>query len=356
MDVVIGLLALIGGTALLTVGADVLVGGAASLATRFGVPRLVVGLTLIAAGTSAPEMAVSSFAALEGHADLAFGNVVGSNTFNILVVLGTSALIYPVLVDPALLRVDIPILVALTLGMIACSIDGDVSRIEGAAMLVSMAGYMAFMIWRARSGRAEGPELDGIPDEINPLWKDIGGVVIGIGGLVIGSRIFVTGAVDLGRMLGVSELMLGITVVSVGTSLPELATSVAAARRGESDMAAGNVVGSNIFNILSVLGLSAALSPIGIPVAADALSLDLPVMIGATILMIPIFAGGLRVGRLAGLSLLVIYAVYLTVMCLLAAGYDVTQLRDGFVFFGLPAIIALAMVFAVLRARRAAAA
>ena len=264
------------GVALLLVGADLLVRGAARLAAALHVSALVIGLTVVAYGTSAPEMAVSTASALEGRADLALGNVVGSNIFNVLVILGLSALIVPLVVAQQLVRLDVPLMLVISVGTAALAWDGRVSRADGCLLF---AGAIAYTLLALRLGRqesavvkAEYQELEaalvGAPRlSAKALVADGLMILAGLGLLVLGARWLVDSAVTLARSLGVGDLVIGLTVVAAGTSLPEVATSVVAAWRGERDIAVGNVVGSNIFNLLAVLGLAAVVSPAGVTVS-----------------------------------------------------------------------------------------
>ncbi|MDP4624187.1 MAG: calcium/sodium antiporter [Akkermansiaceae bacterium] len=309
---------LIVGFVLLVFAADYLVKGAASIASAVGISPLVVGLTVVAFGTSAPELAVSVASAFKGQADLAVGNVVGSNIFNILVVVGVSALIIPLVVHRQLIRLDVPVMIFLSGLVYFLSMDGLISRLDGAILFSMAIGYVGLLLWKSKhGGKAPGlDELDGLVDGGNdPKWaKNIFLIVIGIAGLTGGSHLLVKGAVEIATYFGVSELVIGLTIISVGTSLPEVATSVMAAIKGERDIAIGNVVGSNIFNIVTVLGLSSIVAPNGIGVAQAALDFDMLFMIAIALAAFPVFFLGYRVGRISGfffVSFYVAYVVYL---------------------------------------------
>lgn len=307
----LGLIAV--GFVVLVVGADWLVKGASRLALAVGMTPLVVGLTVVAFGTSAPELAVSVASAWSGQADLAIGNVVGSNIANVLLILGISALVAPLLVNQQLVRLDVPIMVAASLLFFVFAVDGQLSLWESLLLSLAIIGYVAFLVLESRSEKNPVVLAEYAPDEPpsqSPL-RDVLWVVVGVTGLVAGSRLLVTGAVSLAQHFGVSELVIGLTILAIGTSLPELATSVVAALRGERDIAVGNVVGSNIFNILSVLGFTGLVSGAGIAVSRDALSLDIPVMLGVALLCIPIFREGFVVTRINGALFVLCYAVYL---------------------------------------------
>jgi cation:H+ antiporter len=311
------------GVGLLVLGADWLVQGASRLAISLGVTPLVVGLTVVAFGTSAPELAVSVGSAFAGQADLALGNVVGSNIFNVLVILGLAAAITPLAVAQQLVRLDVPLLVGASGLVWLLALDGQIGRGEGSLLATGIVAYTLFSVRQSRSEsaavRAEYAQEFGATTP-RPA-RDAGLVVAGLVLLVLGSRLLVMGAVALAQSFGLSELLIGLTIVAAGTSLPEVATSVIAALRGERDIAVGNVVGSNLFNLLCVLGLTAIVSPGGVPVAAAASNFDLPVMTAAAVACLPIFFTGHAVSRGEGLLLLAWYAAYLLWLALSATGH-----------------------------------
>jgi len=305
------------GLILLVLGGSVLVSCASALARAAGISRLVVGLTVVALGTSAPEMAVTTISALEGRADLAFGNVVGSNLFNVLFVLGASGALAPLAVSRRLLALDVSIMVALSAGVYGLAVSGTVSRVEGLGLLVLLVLY----VWmQVRLGRRE--ERQGVhhhdPAPRRHWSLNVLGLGAALGLLLLGSHLLVDGAVAIARALGMSELVIGLTVVSAGTSMPEAATSIMAGLRGQRDIALGNVIGSCIFNIGGVLGLAASLSPGGIPVAPEALAFDVPVMVAAAALCVPLLFTGWRLARLEGWLLLGLYGAYTTFLVLKA--------------------------------------
>jgi len=315
------------GLAALTVGAELLVRGSAGLALRMGIPALVVGLTVVAFGTSSPELAVSVFAAARGDADIAVGNVVGSNIFNVLVILGLSAVIAPLAVQSRLIRVDVPLVIGASAGLWVLALDGEISRVESVLLISGLAGYL---FWTVRSARADrGGELDrelteqlgpgpAAEEKMTPAWLLAVFVVLGLGLCILGSRLFVGGAVTVARAWGVGELVIGLTVVAAGTSLPELATSALAAARGQRDIAVGNALGSNLFNILGVLGISGLIAPPA--VAEQAIRLDLPVMLAAAVACVPVFISGARISRVEGGLFVALYAVYTLYLVLAAVG------------------------------------
>ncbi len=309
---------LIAGLVLLVAGAEVLVRGAAKLAAQFGIPPLVIGLTVVAFGTSAPETAVSIQASLNGSGDIAIGNVLGSNIANVLLILGMTALVAPLIVSRQLIRLDVPIMIGASLVTYALAWDGSLSRLDGALLFTAVASYTVFLIISSRKANAAATADDefakefGLDAQPKPYASLInaGLVAAGLVLLVVGSNFLVEGAVSLARALGLSELVIGLTVIAIGTSLPELATSILAAIRGERDIAVGNIVGSNIFNLLCVLGLASLVSPEAITVAASALAFDFPVMIAVALACLPIFFTGYAIDRWEGLLFLAYYVAY----------------------------------------------
>lgn len=330
-----------GGLLLLLFGAEWLVRGAASLAASAGVSSLVIGLTVVAFGTSAPELAVSIGAALRGDAGIAVGNVVGSNIFNVWVILGAAALIAPLVVDVRMVRIEVPVMVAVSVLLVGLSHDGLLTRVDGAVLLIGLVAYLGYMI--RSSGAVDGGELDAPPDGGDDppgrggRWADVGRVAGGLVLLVVGSGWFVDGARRLAESLGVSELVIGLTIVAAGTSLPELATSVVAARRGERDIAVGNVVGSNVFNALAIMGVTAVLPFSGVDVEASARGFDLPVMVLAAVVCLPVFASGRRISRWEGGLFVGLYVAYATVLGLRATGHPLrAPVEAGLLWVGVP--------------------
>ncbi len=347
------------GLGLLVAGAELLVRGASALARAVGMPSLIIGLTVVAFGTSAPEFAVSLEAGLGGQADIALGNVVGSNTFNVLLILGVSALVAPLAVSAQLVRLDVPVMIAASLLTWVAAADGVVARWEGLALFAGIIAYTALLIRLGKKGQpAPVPVAPRQEAGRGPagLVKPALLVLVGLVLLVAGARWLVQGAVDLARLLGVSELLISLTIVAAGTSLPELATSVVASLRGERDIAVGNIVGSNIFNILAVLGASAAASPAGVAVSPTALHFDVPVMVGAAVACLPIFFTGARISRWEGALFVGYYAAYVAYLVLSASrGETLPAFSAAMIFFVLPATVlgVAASVFWALRNRNA---
>lgn len=316
------ILMLIGGFVVLLFGAESLVRGASKLAVALGLSPLVVGLTIVAMGTSAPEVTVSISSAWRGQADIAIGNVVGSNIFNVLFILGLAATITPLVVDRRLIRLDVPLMIGAAGLLWIMGLDGELSRIEGAVLFSGLVGYIVHTL---REARKDPPaDQEAIVAERTPraFLIDAAYILAGFALLILGSKWLVDGAVGVARALGVSELIIGLTIVAAGTGMPELATSIVAAIRGQRDIAVGNVVGSNIFNILAVVGLTGLVSPKGLPVSKIAVNFDIPVMTAAVVICLPIFFTGQRISRLEGLLFLGYYASYVAYLILDSGGHD----------------------------------
>ncbi|MDY0061123.1 MAG: calcium/sodium antiporter [Myxococcota bacterium] len=337
MSLITGLL-FVAGLVLLIGGAEALVRGASGLAARLGISPLIIGLTVVAFGTSSPELAVSILAALRGQADLTIGNVVGSNLFNLLLILGLTAAILPLAVDRQLLRLDVPVMILSFLLLPLLALDGEIGRGEGLLLVAGLLIYTGALILLARKKSTAAASPGQAPASPGGnLLVQLVLVAGGLAALVLGSDWLVDGAVELARFLGLSELVIGLTVIAAGTSLPEVASSVVAALRGERDIAVGNVVGSCTFNILSVLGISAAVTPGSLPVAADALALDIPAMIGVGVLCLPIFYSGYLVSRAEGFLLLGAYVVYTLYLVLDAQDSSwLSSLQTGLLWGGIP--------------------
>ena len=355
------LIMFIAGLAVLVAGADVLVRGASRLAFAFGISPLVVGLTVVAYGTSAPELAVSVSASLAGQADLAVGNVVGSNISNILLILGLSAVAAPLVVSQQLIRLDVPLMIGVFVLMFVMSIDGIISTVDGALLFAGAVGYTIFAIRKSRKEtqkiRDQYEKQFGEKPAENPgkssTARNTMLIIVGIAALALGAKWLVDSATQMARAFGVSELIIGLTVVAIGTSLPELATSVVASIRGERDIAAGNVVGSNLFNVLSVLGLTALVVPKGVPVAPSLLTFDLPVMVAVGIACLPIFFIGYRIDRWEGAIFLFYYLAYILYLILQATEHDRLPLYSSvMITFVIPLTVLTLGVFTFRAARR----
>ncbi len=304
------LLFILGGVVLLYFGAEGLVRGSVAVATRLGLTPLVIGLTVVAFGTSMPELVVSVGATLDGLAPIAVGNVVGSNIGNIALILGLSAVIRPLAVHAQVVRLDVPLMIAASIVFVLMLLDDAIGRVEGALLLTGLISYtvMSLRIARRESVPVQAEFAEGTPAAPRSLGISILLIAVGLGLLVAGARFLVSGGTDLARSVGVSDAVIGLTIVAIGTSLPELATSVLATVRGEGDIAVGNVVGSNVFNILGIIGVAALVRPL---VGTEMRLLDLAVMVGAALLLLPLARTGFRLTRLEAALLLVGYAAYL---------------------------------------------
>ena len=315
--------ALVIGLVCLVVGAELLVKGAASIATRLGIAPVVVGLTVVAFGTSAPELAVSVSAVLSGETDVALGNVVGSNIGNILLILGASAIVGGLAVSQRIVRIDVPLLIGVTVVVLLMALDNSIGRIDGVLLFAGVITYTGWLIRAARKEKqavvheyvAANEKVEGSVVE-RPLWALVLFVVAGLVVLVAGSQLLVNSATDIASDLGVSDLVIGLTVVAIGTSLPELATSMLAAMRGQREIAVGNVVGSCLFNLMCVLGATGIIASDGIRVDDAALRLDVPVMLAATFVLLPIFWRGFEIRRWEGVVLVMFYLVYVAYLIL----------------------------------------
>lgn len=344
------------GGLLLVGGAELLVRGASRLAVAAGISPLVVGLTVVAFGTSSPELAVTVGSAYAGQAAVALGNVVGSNIFNVLFVLGAAALIAPLVVAQQLVRLDVPLMIGASVLTLLLALDGRIGRIDGLVLTAGVVAYTVFLIRQSRretvAVREEYDEAFGQETAAAKPAVDVLLVVVGLGLLVLGSGWLVEAAVATATTLGVSELVIGLTIVAAGTSLPELATSVLASIRGERDIAVGNAVGSCIFNLFAVLGLGSIMAPAGIPVPDGALTFDIPVMIAVAIAALPVFFTDYTIARWEAGVFLGFYLAYTGYLVLDAAEHDLAaQLGTAMVWFVLP-LTALTLGLTVVRQRR----
>ncbi|MGA0862580.1 MAG: calcium/sodium antiporter [Ilumatobacteraceae bacterium] len=320
------------GLVMLIAGAEFLVRGAASIASRLGISAVAIGLTVVAFGTSAPELAVSVGSALRGEAEVALGNVIGSNIANILLILGLSAVFGGLTIASRVVRLDLPLVMIASTVVLLMSLDSSISRIDG---VILFAGIIAYTAWLLRASRRESKDM--LVESASAVAEIEGGSaddpVVGlvaylVGGfvmLVVGAQVLVGAATEFATNAGVSKMVVGLTVVAIGTSLPELATSMVAAYRGERDIAVGNVVGSNMFNLLSVLGAAGIFAKNGVAVADSSLTIDYPVMIAATVVLLPIFWNGFAIKRWEGLLLVGFYALYIVFLALDATDHSATE-------------------------------
>jgi cation:H+ antiporter len=331
------------GLVFLIVGAEALVRGASRMAVALGISPLVIGLTVVAFGTSSPELAVSVKSALSGQAAIALGNVIGSNIFNVLFILGISALIVPLVVSQQLVRLDVPLMIVLSLLVLVLALDGNIGRIDGLILIAILSVYLWFLLSRSRREHGTKKEADSDtqpahggsspPGFLHNMALVVGGLAL----LVVGSRWLVDSAVVFARYLGVSELIVGLTIVAAGTSLPEVVTSIIAALRGERDIAVGNVVGSNIFNLMAVLGFAGLIAPAGIAVSSAVIRFDLPVMIAVALACLPLFFTGGVISRREGGVLLGYYVAYTLYLVLAASQHAaLPQFSAAMLWFVLP--------------------
>ena len=304
MKMIMELLLLAGGFFMLVRGADWFVDGSSGIADRFGVPQLVIGLTIVAMGTSAPEAAVSITAVLKGNAEITIGNIVGSNILNILIILGITATITTLAVARSTVRIEIPYMIFITVVLLLAGMSGNVvGRGEGAMLWFLFLIYLGYLLYMAMNGREEAVK----EQEMVPLWRMFLGALIGLFLIVAGSDVTVNAATEIANLMGMSERFIGLTIVALGTSLPELFTSVSAALKGKADIAIGNIVGSNIFNILFVVGTAALITPVSFQ---PNFRMDTVVAIGAAVLL---FLGTFRkqkLGRGIGILMLLCYTAY----------------------------------------------
>ena len=302
MQIILQLALLALGFVMLVKGSDWFVDGAAGIAAKFRIPQIIIGLTIVAMGTSAPEAAVSITAATAGSADITVGNVVGSNIMNVLVILGLASAIIPIAVGKSTLKIDIPFMIAISAIFLLLGWDGTITRVDGLVLIALFAGYIGYMIWEAIHSNEDGDEIKDMP-----IWKLLLSTVIGMALIIFGADVAVGAATKLAQIFGMSERFIGLTVVALGTSLPELFTSVTAARKGNADIAIGNIVGSNIFNILFVVGLSSMV--INVPFAAN-FRIDMLVAIAACVFVWLAALKNQKLARWAGFTMLLGYIGY----------------------------------------------
>ncbi|MCU0938694.1 MAG: calcium/sodium antiporter [Burkholderiaceae bacterium] len=344
------------GLATLIAGASLLVRGASKLALSFGVSPLVVGLTIVAFGTSAPEVAVSVGAALEGRTDIAIGNVVGSNIFNVLFILGLSALIAPLVVNVQLIRQEVPIMIGASLLLLVLGRDGRIGAFDAALLLGLLVVYTVFLIVQSR--RQSQADQAVLAEELpaDSPWDrhwamQAALVAVGLVLLVLGSDWLVTAAVAFAKALGVSDLVIGLTIVAAGTSMPEVATSITAALKGERDIAVGNVVGSNTFNILGCLGLSGLVAADGLPLSAAVLNFDIWVMLAVAFACLPVFLTGREIARWEGAVFIAYYVAYTAYLVLASQQHELLpRFSQAMLTFVIPLTI-ITLIVVLLRGR-----
>lgn len=309
MEMLVSLLLLSLGFVMLVKGADWFVDGASGIAERFGIPQLIIGLTIVAMGTSAPEAAVSIAAAVKGNADITIGNIVGSNILNVFIILGISSIITPLMVSRSTIFREIPFMILITLLLLLQGMNGIVGHFEGIILLFIFGVYLGYLFWTAKKGNGVGTDVS----KKRRLWQSVLGTIVGLVMIVVGSNAAVDAASAIARILGLSERFIGLTIVALGTSLPELVTSVSAARKGNADIAIGNIVGSNIFNILFVVGLSAMITPI--PFSSE-FYIDTIVAALAGVLLLICSMRNRKLHRPSGIAMLIGYILYFIFICI----------------------------------------
>lgn len=344
------------GLVLLVAGAETLVRGASKLAAAAGVSPLVVGLTIVAFGTSSPELAVSVQSSWRGQGDLALGNVVGSNIFNVLFILGVSALVTPLIVARQVIRQEVPVMILASVLLFVIAMDGRIGRLDAAVLAALLLAYTVFLVVQSRAhARMDTDDETGAQQDSgwDRHWTiQIALVLGGLCLLVLGSDMLVNAAIDFARAFGVSELVIGLTVVAAGTSMPEVATSVMASLRGHRDIAVGNVIGSNVFNILGVLGISGLVAPGFLEVAPSALAFDLPVMVAVALLCLPIFFTGSVITRGEGVLFLACYVAYTVFLILVAQGSPLLSIyRTLLIWVLMPVTFAVVLLVTIRAAR-----
>ena len=315
ISVVLNLLFLVIGMFLLIKGADFFVDGASKVAKALKIPSLIIGLTLVSIGTSLPELSVSVTAALSGNADISYGNVIGSNIFNVFVVIGASAVFTPMLIDKAMKKYDIPILLGIygLFAIFSFVVTPKVlDRVESIIFCLLFIGYLVFLVLRTKKEGVQEVEEE-VEEKPRKMWVNIVFIVAGLAAIVAGGEFVVTTAETLALMAGMSKLLVGLTIVAVGTSLPELVTSMVAAKKGENDIAVGNAVGSSIFNILLILGVASTIKPIGFELSTY---IDVIAMAISAIMLFIFAYKGSKVNRWQGALMIAVYAIYLTFIIL----------------------------------------
>ena len=341
----------IAGLAALIFGAELFLKAVDHFGLKWGVSPLIMGLTVVAFATGAPELAISLKAAMNGSADLVLGNIVGSNIANILLILGITAVIAPINITARIVRIDLPIVIAASMSLYFLARDGELSMFDGIILLLELSAYSFYTFLHIKKTRNQGAEegeifeYDEDPEDLAKgswfYFKNIGLLVIGLALIVFGSDWMVNSAVEIATVLGMSELVIGLTIVSIGTSLPEVATSLSAARKGKADIAVANVLGSNLYNIMLTLGLTLVIAPNVLDVSPQAIVLDLPFMVAVSLSCIPIFVAGFNITRSDGLIFLFYYATYLAYLVLLALNNSMTnRIEQAMLYVVLPITLA----------------
>ncbi|MFK3771115.1 calcium/sodium antiporter [Pseudomonas sp. NPDC089406] len=341
------------GLLLLIIGAELLVRAALRLATRLHVRPLIIGLSLVAFGSTAPQLTVSLQAAYQGAPDVAVGSVVGSNIFNVLVILGLAALIIPLRVSRQLVRLDIPLMIGASALVYALAGNGLLGRFEGAVLLLGLLGYLLMLWHQSRHYARTYPHAQAAHTSAWRFWgATLLQTLLGFGLLSLAGHLLLEAAVEVATDLGLSERIIGLTVVAVCTSLPELAAALLAALRGEREIAVGTVIGSNLFNLLAVLGLTALITPEPLSISPNALAFDLPVMLGVAALCLPVFYSGYRVTRAEGLVFLCLYLAYGLHVVTFTTGLPLAGRLERLMLFYVLPVLGLVLLYTTVRAWR----
>jgi cation:H+ antiporter len=335
------------GLILLIAGANLLVKGASKISEQLGISSLIIGLTVVAFGTSAPELAVSVNSVISNQPEIAIGNVVGSNIFNVLFILGLSALITPLIVSKQLIRLDVPLMIGFSVLVWIMALNGVLSRLEGIALVIIFISYVVFLIYQGRKDHIS-PEPDSKAPE-NKWFINILFIVVGLILLVAGSNWLVESAVSIAQKFGVSELVIGLTIIAAGTSMPEVVTSVVASIKGERDIAVGNIVGSNIFNLVCILGITAIISPLGVEISESLLEFNLPVMAVVAFACLPIFFSENLIARWEGGLLFIYYIIYTIFIILMATGNIFLPLFKTSIFFFVIPLTVITILIVTIR-------
>jgi cation:H+ antiporter len=343
----------------LVAGAEALVRGAGKLAISVGVSPLVVGLTVVAFGTSSPEMAVSVQSAMAGKVDIAIGNVVGSNIFNVLFILGVCALIAPLMINRQIIRQEVPIMIGASLLLVGFMFDGAINRVEAIIMFVLLVAYTVFLVVQSRR-ESKASQAEGADDiDMSSTWDRHWGVqivlvIVGLVLLVQGSNLFVEAAIIFAKSIGVSELVIGLTIVAAGTSMPEVATSIMATIRGQRDIAVGNVIGSNTFNILGVLGVTGIVAPTSLAVAPSILTFDMWVMLAVAVACLPVFFTGREIARWEGAVFLGYYMAYTAYLILMSQEHDALPMLSNVMLWFVVPITVITIIASLMKSKNAA--
>lgn len=357
MTIVLFILGLVG----LIAGAELFLKAVDHFGLKWGVSPLIMGLTVVAFATGAPELAISVKAAFSGSADLVLGNIIGSNIANILLILGITAVISPLNITRRVVSIDVPIVIVASAAVYIMALDGGLSTIDGVILLLGFVAYSYFTFVQIKKNTGDGEVEEVFQYEMSPdelargayfYVQNIGLLLIGLVLIVLGSNWMVDSAVTIARILGLSELVIGLTIVSIGTSLPEVATSLSAARKGKADIAVANVMGSNLYNMLLTLGLTLVIAPNILAVSEDAITLDLPFMVAVSIACIPIFIAGFNLTRMDGSIFLIYYTTYLTYLVLDALGSPIVEAMQTIMMFAVIPATILYMIWRIFQYRK----